>query len=51
MKNFRIAPLTLLVLAAVVGFGGALLGAHVTKVYFEDGGNKLIVADGGVTIL
>lgn len=45
MKLRHLAALAALVLT--LGFAGGVLGARATKVYFEDGGNKLVVADGG----
>lgn len=43
MRN-RIAPLALALAFIAVG---ALFGGYVTKVYIENGGNKLVVASGG----
>ncbi len=43
MRN-RIAPLALVLAFIAVG---ALFGGYVTKVYIENGGNKLVVVSGG----
>lgn len=43
MRN-RIAPLALVLAFIAVG---ALFGGYVTKVYIENGGNKLVVESGG----